>query len=135
MKRWKKLVYGIVWVTAASLCASQLLAQQEGGEKPKPAAREFQPLLDISGDQQDSSANQESQNLQPDNRPLTGMQIPTLGSTEIRHSYWVPGIQYSNTISSKSADLFANNGWNSTSYVTENLSLLEQWAHSSFATN
>jgi hypothetical protein len=135
MKRWKKLVYGIVWVTAASLCASQLLAQQEGGEKPKPAAREFQPLPDVSGDQQDSSVNEESQNLQPDNGPLTGMQIPTLGSTQIRHSYWVPGIQYSNTISSRSADLSANNGWNSTSYVTGNLSLLEQWAHSSFTTN
>lgn len=135
MKDWKKLVHGTLWVAAACLCASPLFAQQEGDEKAKPAARVYPPLLDITGDQQDVSANQESQNLQPDNRPLTGMQIPTLGATQIRHSYWVPGIQYGNTISSNSADLSANNGWNSTSYVTGNLSLLEQWAHSSFATN
>ncbi len=30
MRDWKKLVHGIVWVVAACLCASPLLAQQEG---------------------------------------------------------------------------------------------------------
>ena len=34
MKDWEKFVRGIIWVTVASLCASPLPAQQEGGERP-----------------------------------------------------------------------------------------------------
>src|SRR5260370_30868588 len=110
MKEWKKLVYGILWAAAACLCASPLLAQQEGGQTPKPAGRELPPFLDTSDNQQDT--DQERQTIQPDNRPVSGVQNPTLGTPEMRHSYWVPGIQYSNTAGSNSSNPAVNTGWN-----------------------
>jgi len=133
MKDWEKFTLGIVWLTAACLCASPLLAQQEGGEKPKPAAREYPPLLDPNGNQEDT--DQGTQAIQPDNRPLSGIQNPTWGTPEMRHSYWVPGIQYSNTVRSNSLSLAGNSGWNSTSFVSGNLSLLEALSHSSLSAN
>src|ERR1700747_2622923 len=100
MNLWKLSACWIVVGAAASVCSVPLRAQQEGDEKPKPAARVLLPLPDLSSDQQDDSANQDrgSQNLQPDNGPLTGVQASTLGYPEMRHSYWLPGIQYSNTL-------------------------------------
>lgn len=133
MKRWKKLVYGIVWAMAACLCSSQLLAQEEGGEKPKPAAREFPPLLGANDNQQDT--DQATQTIQADNRPLSGVQNPTLGAPEMRHSYWVPGIQYSNTARSNSLSPAANSSWNTTSFVSGDVSLLEAWSHSLLSAN
>jgi hypothetical protein len=53
----------------------------------------------------------------------------------MRHSYWVPGFQYANIVRSTS---FANQSvtnWNSTSYVTGNLSLLDTWSHAQLAMN
>ncbi len=41
MKHWKKFAPGLVLVLAACYCAAPLLAQQEGEDKPKPAAREY----------------------------------------------------------------------------------------------
>jgi hypothetical protein len=133
MKDWQKFALGIVWVTAACLCPSPLLAQQEGGEKPKPAARQYPPLLDTSDNQQDS--DQGTQAMQPDNKPLSGVQDPTLGTPEMRHSYWVPGIEYSNTARSNSLNPAANSGWTTTSFVTGNVSLLEAWSHSLLSVN
>jgi len=68
-------------------------------------------------------------------RPLTGIQIPTLGSPEFRHSYWVPGFQYSNIVSSTSLNQTTASGWNSTSYLVGNLSLLEAWSRSQLSMN
>ena len=133
MKEWKKLVSAIVWATAACLSASPLLAQQEGGQTPKPAARELPPLLDINDTQQDT--DQETQTFQPDNRPVSGIQNPTLGTPEMRHSYWVPGIQYSNTAGSNSSNPAVNTGWNTTSFVSGNVSLLEAWSRSVLSAN
>src|SRR6267154_5049872 len=72
---------------------------QEDSSKPKPAARTYLPPLegrseDLENDQLSAS------NLNPDIRPLTGVQIPTLGSPEIRHSYWLTGFQYGNLLRS-----------------------------------
>ena len=132
MKGSQKFALGIVWVTAACLCASPLLAQQESGAKPKPAAREYPPLLD-TGANQDS--DQGPQTMQPDNKPLSGVQNPTLGTPEMRHSYWVPGIEYSNTARSNSLNPAANSAWNTTSFVTGDVSLLGAWSHSLLSMN
>jgi hypothetical protein len=118
---------------AACLWVPPLLAQQEQGEKPKPAARTNPLLFDTSGDQQD--ADQRTQTMQPDNRPLSGVQNLTLGTPEMRHSYWVPGIEYSNTIRSNSLSPAANSAWNTTSFVSGNISLLEAWSHSLLSAN
>jgi hypothetical protein len=133
MKDWQKFALGIVWVTAACLCASPLQAQQESGGKPKPAAREYPPLLDASDNQQD--ADQGAQSIRPDNQPLSGVQNLTLGTPEVRHSYWVPGIEYGNTARSNSLSPAANSGWNTTSFVTGDVSLLEAWSHSLLSAN
>src|SRR6266850_6945787 len=123
----------IVCLMAACLWVPALLAQQEQEEKPKPAARVSPLLFDTSGDRQDT--DQGTQTMQPDNRPLSGIQNPTLGTTEMRHSYWVPGIKYGNTIRSKSESPGANSAWNTTSYVSGNISLLEAWSRSLLLAN
>ncbi len=134
MKDWKKLLIGIVWIVTACLCASPLSAQQEGGEKPKPAARELLPLLDTGDYQQDT--DQETQTIQPDNRPVGGVQNMTLGTPQMRHSYWVPGIRYSNAAGSNNSNLAAaSTQWNTTSFVSGDVSLLEAWSHSLLSAN
>ncbi len=123
----------IVCLMAACLWVPALLAQQEQEEKPKPAARVSPLLFDTSGDRQDT--DQGTQTMQPDNRPLSGVQNLTLGTPEMRHSYWVPGIEYGNTIRSNSESPGANSGWNTTSYVSGGISLLEAWSRSLLLAN
>src|SRR6266446_4476032 len=133
MKGWRKLARGIVFLTAACLGALPLLAQQDEGEKPKPATRVYLPLPDLGDKQQET--DQETQKMQPDNGPLSGVQNPTLGTTEMRHSYWVPGIEYSNNARSNSLSAAADTSWNTTSYLSGNVSLLEAWSHSLLSAN
>ena len=123
----------IVCLMAACLWVLPLLAQQEQGEKPKPAARANPLLFDTSGDQQDTE--QGTRTMQPDNRPLSGIQNLTVGTPEVRHSYWVPGIEYGNIIRSNFVSPRANSAWNTTSYVSGNISLLEAWNHSLLSAN
>src|SRR5258708_27580501 len=133
MNDLKKVPHGILWMAAACLCASPLAAQQESGDKPKPAAYQYSLLLNTADNQQD--ADQQIESVQPDSRPLSGVQTPTVGTPGIRHSYWVPGIQYSNTARSNSLNATANSGWNTTSFVSTDLSLLEAWGHSTLSAN
>ena len=108
---------------------------QEDASKPKPAARVYPPLFGGSGDQDTDSDKESTTNLSPDIRPLTGVQTPTLGTPEIRHSYWMPGFQYSNLARSSSIYNPAISDWNTTSYVVGNLSLLGTWNRSQLAVN
>ena len=131
----KKLICGIVWV-AACFCATPLAAQEQTAEKPKPAAREYGPFgetgEDVTGTEQSTGA------IQPDNLPASGMQNLTLGTPPVRHSYVVPGIQYGNTYSSGSAGSTGTGtkpGWNTTSFVSGNMSLLQEWSYSALSVN
>src|SRR6267142_2890156 len=133
MKGWKRFAGKIVCLMAACLWVLPLLAQQEQGEKPKPAAQANPLLFDASGDQRDT--DQGTQTMQPDNRPLSGVQNLTLGTPEMRHSYCVPGIEYGNTIRSNSESPGTNSGWNTTSYVSGGISLLEAWSRSLLLAN
>lgn len=133
MKQWRSIVFGIAVTTAAGTLAHPALAQQEGGEKPKPAAREYPPILDAAANQQDQ--DQPQQAIQPDSQPLSSIQNPTVGTAEIRHSYWVPGIKYSNAVLSNSLNAAANSGWNTTSFVSGDASLLENWGHALLSAN
>ncbi len=133
MNDFKEVACGILWMAAGCLCASPLAAQQEGGDKPKPAAYQYSLLLNTADNQQD--ADQQMQSVQPDSRPLSGVQNPTIGTPGIRHSYWVPGIQYSNIARSNSLNSTANSGWNTTSFVSTDLSLLEALGHSTLSAN
>ena len=103
-------------------------------DKPKPAGSSF-PLPPVTaGDQQDQNSGSNG-NLTPDTNPLTGVQTPTLGSPEILHSYWVPGIQWSGSIQSNSYNQTANSSWVMNNYFIGNLSLLKVWSGSQLAIN
>src|SRR5580704_1096259 len=133
MKAWEKFGPGLVCLMAVCLWVPPLLARQEAGEKPKPAGRQYPPAIDTTGDQQDP--DQGTQTLKPDNNPLSGILNPTLGNPEIRHSYWVPGIEYGNIVLSNSLSPATNTGWNTTSFVTGDVSLLEASSHSLLSAN
>jgi hypothetical protein len=129
-------------ITAALLAGSILAGgsvramAQDPDSKPKPAAREYPPLIDANTGDQDTSTDQQSTNsLNPDTVPLTGVQIPTLGSPGIRHSYWIPGFQYTNLVQSTSLNQAVPSGWNSTNYLVGSVSLLEAWSRSQLAVN
>ncbi len=136
MRRLRKLVIttvggiGLLSIGAAAFAQDQ---QSDDTSKPRPAARVYPPLgypdQDPSGDQDSTPP------LQPDTRPLTGVQNPTLGSPEVRHSYWVPGFRYSNIIRSTALNQANAVGWNSTSYITGNVSLLQSGRNSQLSVN
>ncbi len=122
-------------IAGVLLCGSIRAAAQEDSSKPKPAARVYPPLVGGPGDQDMENDKQSQTNLTPDTRPLTGVQTLTLGSPELRHSYWIPGFQYSNLVRSDSLYQPAIPDWNTTSYIVGNLSLLETWNRSQLAVN
>jgi hypothetical protein len=123
-------VIAVLYV-GTTMASAQEPAEESG--KPKPAAR-VSPLL-IARDQNPNGDQDSAPALQPDGRPLTGVQNPTLGSPEIRHSYWVPGLQYSNFVRSTALNQTTASGWNSTSYLAGNVSLLEAWGRSQLSLN
>src|SRR5271157_4146413 len=90
-----------VLLFGARIVCAQDVPQEPAETKPKPAARTTPITMIDSGDQEDVNGVQDTTNgLRPDVAPLTGLQNATLGSPELRHSYWVPGLQYANTIQS-----------------------------------
>src|SRR5579863_6186450 len=124
------------WLIILALClgAPNSRAQDppqvptEGNDtNPKPAAHSL-PAID-TGTQPDE--NNTSPPLLPDVTPLTGVQNATLGTTEVRHSYWVPGVQLSSSIQSSGA----NSTWFADNYIIGNLSLLKAWSRSQFSMN
>src|ERR1700756_4966831 len=98
MKNVEGLTHGILSVAIAVLCAWPISAQEESDSRPKPAAHQYSAFGEL-GDQE-QGADQTTGTYAPDSLPLSGFQNPTIGSREMRHSYWVPGIQYSNLVSS-----------------------------------
>jgi hypothetical protein len=119
------------WLLLASAGLAQDPQNPQGADKPKPAARAYGP---IGAEDQDQNQNP-ADTLQPDDRPLTGLQQPTVGTPMERHSYWVPGVSYYNFIQSNGNSLGGGNSWNSTSYLAGNVSLLENWSRSQLALN
>src|SRR6201984_2899022 len=124
----------ILLASAAWLClASAGLAQEPQapeGDKPKHAARTYGPIG--SGDEDQNPA---PDTLQPDERPLTGIQQLTVGTPMEKHSYWVPGVSYYNFIQSNAQSQGGGSGWTSSNYLAGNSSLLENWTRSQLAVN
>jgi hypothetical protein len=135
MSSHKAVLGAYFLILALALCATNARAQDEPQEptdtKPKPAARSLPPI-DTSNPQDDT---QNPNVLQPDATPLTGLQNPTLGSPEMRHSYWVPGVQYAGTIQSSGYGTSNSSGWAMSNYLIGNLSLLKAWSRSQLAVN
>lgn len=100
--------------------------------KPKPAARGI-PSINDPNSTVEGDTN--SPKWQPDNGPATGMQVPGVGSPELAHSYWVPGLEYGSTIQSRPLGQVATDNWYANNYVGGTLSLLEASGHSLFGLN
>src|SRR5260370_10630428 len=97
MKRHMRFLVGAASVAALLLSAS-LTSAQEDNSMPRPAAPEYPPLLEGLGGQDSNGDLGATSNLNPDTLPFTGVQNPTLGTPGIRHSYWLPGLQYTDTV-------------------------------------
>jgi hypothetical protein len=104
--------------------------QQQSTEPPKPPAKAYGPLG--VGDQ-DQNATPDT--YQPDTRPITGFQQPTVGTPMERHSYWVPGVSYYNFVQSNGNLGGGQDSWSSTSYLGGNVSLVENWSRSQLMVN
>jgi hypothetical protein len=128
------VLLALVLFAGAGLLRAQDEPQAPTEDKPKPAGTSYPiPAID-STDQQDQNGAPNN-TLQPDTTPLTGIQDATLGSPEIRHSYWVPGIQWAGTIQSNSYNQSQNSSWLMNNYLIGNLSLLKAWSRSELAIN
>src|SRR5215472_1403638 len=106
---------------ASSPSTAQNRRQQDAS--PKPAARLYLPFINDSN--QDEQNSQDT--LTPDQSSLTGAELPTLGSPEMRHSYWVPGISFQNVFRSPAN---GTGNWVSSSYTNGNLSVSLASLHS-----
>src|SRR5215472_1253406 len=132
MKYRKKLLSAVAVLAGMFLFPLENRAQdQQNDAPPKPAAKVLIPIGGV-GDQE---PDQPIEAMQPDNRPLTGFQQLTVGTLPERHSYWIPGISYSNTVQSNALAQAGGSGWYSTSYVLGNLSLSQNWSTSQLSVN
>lgn len=126
----------VLIVAALSLAGgSPALAQEPQEESPPKPAGSAAPGLAGSTDQDTTEEQQAGTNLTPDTLPLTGAQIPDIGTPEMRHSYWVPGFQYANLVRSSTLEDPGITDWNTTSYVAGNLSLLQSWTRAQLGVN
>jgi len=124
------LLFSLVLLGRASPLHAQDEPESSNESKPKPAGSSFPiPAMDDQQEQSDQNT------LAPDTTPLTGILTPTLGSPETRHSYWVPGIQWSGSIQSNPYNTNSNSGWLMNNFVIANLSLLQVWGRSQLAIN
>src|SRR5215469_17333194 len=128
MNRYRIIVQVLLIVVALALVPFASCAQDEPPAEtnapPRPAGISF-PTIGIEPAQGE---------LQPDLSPLTGVQNATLGIPEMRHSYWVPGLQFSSNITSNDYSQ-TNNAWNAENYFIGNVSLLEAWNRGTLALN
>jgi len=150
---YRKLLFGIFFLALLfSLGTPSLRAQDEPPQTPQPQDPQ-QPQQPPPTEPQDNPFDSapkpagqafpyfdfglgNSGDLQPDYSPLTGMLNAGLGFPQVKHSYWVPGVQFSSSVQS---DLFNPSGgstdWYANNYVAGNLSLLEAWSRSQLALN
>jgi hypothetical protein len=132
MKLWMRFLGAVVVLAGVSLFPVENRAQdQQNDAPPKPAAKVPSPI----GVGDDQEPNQPIEAMQPDDHPLTGFQQLTIGTPPERHSYWIPGISYTNSIQSNALAQGGGSGWYSTSYVVGNLSLSQNWRSSQLSLN
>ena len=127
----KVAVLAVIGLTATATVFAQDSPNPPSTDKTKPAARAYGPI----GDDDPNADQTPADTLQPDNHPLTGLQLPGVGTPMEKHSYWVPGVSYYNFIQSNASTQGGSDGWNSTSYIAGNLSLLQNWSRSQLTLN
>jgi hypothetical protein len=129
-------IAAVISATALLIWSAPISAQDsqpQNTSKPESTAPAYptpdSPTQNPNGEQNSASP------LQGDDRPLTGVQDPTLGSLKMGHSYWIPGLQYFNIVRSTALNESAASGWNSTSYIVGNLSLYRVSNNSQLSVN
>jgi len=132
---WKLLVLAL----QVFACSGMLLAQEpQTPEQPKPAGRGIPAITDPSIIQNEPSDQDTSTPWSADTAPLTGLQTTSLGRPDLRHNYWVPGLQFSSTIQNQpngTAGPGTSGGWYSTNFFGASLSLLESSSHTQLDVN
>lgn len=132
MKHWITILTATVLLTIISSHPELARGQDQQSETPpKPAAKAIPPI-GLTGDQDE---DQPAEMVQPDERPITGLQQLTTGAPPERHSYWIPGITYTNFVQSNDFGQGGKSGWSSTSYIVGSLSLLQNWSKSQLSLN
>ena len=134
MRRWINAVtlpttLGMILTVAFS--NTEAGARQEAKHACPPPALSPRSMSGIQNGEEDQSLD----TLQPDKAPLTGVQTPTLGVPGIRHSYWVPGLQYGNMIQSHPFGQVNSTDWYANNFFAGNVSVLEAWSRSQLALN
>ncbi len=128
--------FALVFFFGARITRAQDEPQQPVDTQPKPAARSTPiPIVDSGSPQDDNGVLDTANRLRPDVTPLTGLQNATLGSPDLRHSYWVPGFQYANSVQSSNYGEPNSSGWFVTNYLMANVSLLQARSRSQLAIN
>jgi hypothetical protein len=127
MRSWKITLLALALVFSAKALTAQ---EPVPPEQPKPAGRGI-PGLDEG---QDATRDQLDK-WNPDTMPVTGLQSPTVGTPVYRHSYWVPGFQYSSSIQDQPTGGANSGNWYAYNFFGGNLSLLQQGSGSSLALN
>src|SRR5258708_36798291 len=103
---WARILFSSVILAGACPLYAQDQQQPPAEGKTKPAGSTSPIPIVGTGDQQD----QDTTPLRPDTTPLTGILNTTLGSPELAHSYWFPGVTYSGSIKSNSYNKSQNSG-------------------------
>jgi hypothetical protein len=122
--------YILASLIASSIALPGRAQQQDAAPKATMSAM---PGLggSANGNEQDATSGSVS-DVGPDKTPLTGAQEFNLGRPELRHSYWVPGLSFQNSIESpvnRVAD------WVSTSYFVGAVSMNVSSSHSQLGLN
>jgi hypothetical protein len=112
------------------LSMAALTAKAQDDAPPKPPVRGPRLIIETTQEQD----LQPPPDLNPDHTSLTGAQEITLGSPELRHSYWVPGFRIQNNFGSDDPNKI-NSGWYSATYFLGDFSLRESWSHSELNVN
>jgi hypothetical protein len=98
--------------------ASSAGAQQQTQDQPIPA---YHSPLASQADNGDPNAPPPQ--LLPDNRPLTGLQDPSLGVPSTNHSYWTPHAELSLTLDTEPPDGGASSGFTTWTSITGGVDL------------
>jgi hypothetical protein len=153
---YRNLLHGVLlallFLLAAHTIAAQDQPQQPPPDQPQPQPQDPQqaPPQEPDDNPYGSMPKPAGQalpyfglglgngDLRPDYTPLTGMLNAGLGFPDVKHSYWVPGVQVASTAQSSlfgQSTTSSTSNWYATNYVTGDLSLLEAWSRSQLALN
>lgn len=122
MRYLKHIVIGSLVLTFAALGNAQ-----QSDTPPKQGISAMPGLGSTAKDPgQDATPS-----VNPDTTSLTGAETSTLGSADLRHSYWVPGFEFQNSMQSP----VKGTNWVSTSYFVGTASMNAFSSNSQFAFN